>query len=101
MKAAIEAGSVVISKKGRDKGRVFVVLYSLDAEFVMLTDGDTRKLDHLKKKKRMHLASKPVAMPQLLELYAQKRLKDSDVRTALAPYCAMDAAKLPQNNREG
>ena len=85
MKAPIEKGNVVISKKGRDKGRWFVVLYTLDADFVMLADGDTRKLDHMKKKKRLHLSSTPHFFPELVALYEQGRLKDSDLRKALAP----------------
>ena len=83
MKAEIFRGSVVLSKKGRDKGRVFVVLYSLDADYVMICDGDLRKLDHLKKKKRLHLSPLPVTLPQLTALADEGLLKDSDVRKAL------------------
>ena len=86
MKAPIEKGNLVISKKGRDKGRLFVVLYTLDAEYVLLCDGSLRKVSHPKKKKRMHLAPTAYACPELPELYEQGRLLDSDVRTALAPY---------------
>lgn len=84
MKMPIAQGNVVISKKGRDKGRAFVVLYTLDAVYAYLTDGDTRKLDHLKKKKLMHLSSVPVQFPELIALKEKNQLKDSDVRRALA-----------------
>ena len=84
MKAEIFRGSVVFSKKGRDKGRVFVVLYSLDADYVMICDGDLRKLDHPKKKKRLHLSSLPVTLPAITALADEGQLKDSDVRKALA-----------------
>lgn len=84
MKMPIQKGNVVISKKGRDKGRYFVVLYTLDAVYAYLTDGDTRKLDHLKKKKLMHLSSVPVLLPEIVEMYEQHQLKDSDVRKALS-----------------
>ena len=84
MKAEIIRGSVVLSKKGRDKSRVFVVLYTLDADFVLIVDGDLRKVDHPKKKKRLHLSSLPIMLPELTELADQGRLKDSDVRNALA-----------------
>ena len=86
MKAPIEKGNLVISKKGRDKGRLFVVLYTLDAEYVFVCDGDLRKVGHPKKKKRIHLAPTAYACPELPELYEQGRLLDSDVRRALAPY---------------
>jgi ribosomal protein L14E/L6E/L27E len=84
LKMPIQKGNVVISKKGRDKGRYFVVLYTLDAVYAYLTDGDTRKLDHLKKKKLMHLSSVPVLLPEIVEKYEQHQLKDSDVRKALS-----------------
>ena len=83
MKAEIFRGSVVLSKKGRDKGRVFVVLYILGADYVMICDCDLRKLDHPKKKKRLHLSSLPVMLPELTALADKGLLKDSDVRKAL------------------
>ena len=83
MKADIVRGSVVLSKKGRDKGRLFVVLYLLDADYAMICDGDLRKTDHPKKKKRLHLSALPCTLPEITALADQSRLKDSDVRAAL------------------
>ena len=60
-----------------------MVLYSLDADYVLIADGDLRKVSHPKKKKRLHLSSLPVMLPELTELADQGRLKDSDVRKAL------------------
>ena len=45
MKPEIKEGNVVFSKKGRDKGYPFVVLLSLDDDFVLICDGDRRKVD--------------------------------------------------------
>ena len=86
MKAPIEKGNLVISKKGRDKGRLFVVLYSLDADYVFLCDGDLRKVSKPKKKKRLHVSPTAYACPQVIALYEAGRLKDSDVRAALDTY---------------
>ena len=83
MKAEIVRGSVVLSKKGRDKGRLFVVLYILGADYTLICDGDLRKVEHPKKKKRLHLSSLPVTLPALTSLADEGRLKNSDVRTAL------------------
>ena len=83
MNHPIEKGNLVISKKGRDKGRLFVVLYSLDADYVLICDGDLRKVARPKKKKRLHLMSCALACPELVALYDKGRLKDSDVRAAL------------------
>lgn len=102
MKPPVLPGYVVFSKKGRDKGRYFVVLYDLDADFVMIGDGDTRKLDHLKKKRRKHLAACPVECPELPELFRQGRLQDSDIRKALYPIVkGTEGASAPTENREG
>lgn len=102
MKPPIQPGFVVFSKKGRDKGRYFVVLYTLDAEFVMIGDGDTRKLDHLKKKRRKHLAACPIECPELMDLLAKGQLKDSDIRKALSSASnATMGERAPTENREG
>lgn len=85
MKPPIEPGRVVFSKKGRDKTRYFVVLYTLDADFVMICDGDTRKLDHLKKKRRKHLEGCPYEFPEWPKMAAEGKLQDSDIRNALWP----------------
>lgn len=102
MKPSILPGSVVFSKKGRDKGRYFVVLYTLDAEFVMIGDGDTRKIDHLKKKRRKHLTACPLEFPELPDMLAAGRLKDSDIRKVLFPIAnRTEGEQAPDENREG
>ena len=103
MKPPILPGYAVFSKKGRDKGRYFVVLYTLDAEFVMMADGDTRKLDHMKKKRRKHLAACPHEFPELLMLQEKGQLKDSDIRKALRSIQqnAQGEQQSPNENREG
>ena len=83
MKAPLQKGIVAISKKGRDKGHSYVVLYEMDADFVMVANGETRKLDHPKKKRRKHLVSTSRELPGILALLEQGRLSDSDLRKAL------------------
>ena len=79
-----------------------MVLYTLDAEFVMIGDGDTRKLDHLKKKRRKHLAACPHECPELIALYQQGLLKDSDIRKVLYPIAnRTKGEEAPKENREG
>ncbi len=78
-----EAGRVVQSLQGRDKGRYFIVTETVDADYVLMADGDTHRLAAPKKKKTKHLHAKPV----LLELETLRkeggRLQDSDLRRAL------------------
>ena len=78
-----EIGRVVTSTQGRDRKRSFVVLAPPDGDYVMMADGLTRKLEHPKKKKMKHLRPRPIRMDALETLRAQRRLKDSDVRSFL------------------
>ena len=79
-----------------------MVLYTLDAEFVMIADGETRKLDHMKKKRRKHLAACPHEFPELLMLQEKGQLKDSDIRKALDPLQRnVHGEESPNENREG
>ncbi len=101
MKPIISPGHVVFSKKGRDKGRYFVVLYTVGAEFVMIADGETRKMDHLKKKRRKHLEGCPYEAPQLLKMAEAGTLKDSDIRSFLWPIAnKTNGEKMPIDKRE-
>lgn len=94
MKAPLCEGIVAISQKGRDKGRSFMILYQLDADFVLIADGSTRKLQKPKKKRRKHLISTSGELPALAEKYTEGRLTDSDLRKALEQLSAVhsDAA---------
>lgn len=83
-KIPFEKGRVVLSTQGRDAGRCFVVRDVIDEQFVLLCDGDTRKLNHLKKKKVKHLHAKPLKMDSMQQLQEENRLKDSDIRTFLS-----------------
>lgn len=47
-------GSLVYSRAGKDKGRLYLVL-SEENGYVYLTDGDTRRVDRPKKKKLKHI----------------------------------------------
>ncbi|MGR6837451.1 RNA-binding protein [Syntrophomonas erecta] len=48
-------GKVVISKSGRDRGRMFVVVKVVNDRFVMIADGDLRKIENPKLKNIRHL----------------------------------------------
>ena len=89
-------GNVVFSKKGRDKGHMFVVLLSLDDDFVLVCDGDRRKVEKPKRKRRKHLSATPHQAPEIISLYAMNRLKDSDVRKALKPFYVDEAGHSSQ-----
>ncbi|MCT4634337.1 MAG: KOW domain-containing RNA-binding protein [Firmicutes bacterium] len=50
-----ELGQYVFSKAGRDSGRPFIVIKVVDENFLMIVDGDLRKVDNPKLKKVKHL----------------------------------------------
>ena len=72
----MQVGYVVKSLKGHDTGRVYLVVAVLNADFVLLSDGEYRKLDNPKQKRIKHV--------ELLSDWIIQNVKlDSDVRTAL------------------
>ena len=52
--ADVVRGSLVYSRAGKDKGKLFLVA-GVDGEYVYLLDGDTRRVDKPKKKKLKHI----------------------------------------------
>ena len=79
----METGRAVQSLQGRDAGRCFVILQVVDDQFVLMSDGLTRKLDHPKKKKVKHLHPKPVRMEGVEDGLKSHQLLDSDLRKFL------------------
>lgn len=81
----IEVGSVVISKAGRDQGRLFLVVEEVDADFVRVANGDLRKLDRLKKKRRKHLKPTGRTVTELRDrLAAGQAVEDHELRAWLS-----------------
>ena len=81
----IEVGSVVISKAGRDQGRLFLVVEEVDADFVMVANGALRKLDRLKKKRRKHLKPTGRIVPELRDRLATgPAVQDHELRAWLS-----------------
>ena len=81
----ITLGQVVYSKVGRDTGRKFIIFGIIDESYVLIADGDLRRIDKPKKKKLKHLeitSNVIVALSEKLE----KKLKvtNSEIRKALA-----------------
>ena len=82
-----ELGRVVFSKQGHDKGKAFLVVGLVDETYVLIADGDSRKLIKPKKKQAKHLIPKPhVATEALDSIIKQAQTADSDIRKALKTY---------------
>ena len=89
MSVEVTVGDLVVSRAGRDKGRPFVVL-SAEEGFVYLVDGDLRKLDRPKKKKRMHVKPYPRMGLCRMEFPEGRSLCDADIRKHIAALTAAD-----------
>lgn len=80
----IKVGMRVRSKAGRDKGIDFLVLKT-DSQYAYIANGDTRKVENLKKKKLKHLqASSYCSESTANKLAADEEITNAEVRKALA-----------------
>ena len=80
---SFEEGRVAVSTQGRDRGRCFIVIERMNAEYVLIADGMTHRLAAPKKKKIKHLHAKPVLIDLKTVRPEGGRLQDSDLRRAL------------------
>ncbi|MBR6219366.1 MAG: KOW domain-containing RNA-binding protein [Clostridia bacterium] len=81
----VELGSIVISKAGRDRGRLFLVVAEVDDDFVMVANGALRKMDRQKKKRRRHLKPTGTVVQAVRERLAEGRpIEDHELRTWLS-----------------
>lgn len=67
-------GKVVISKSGRDMGKAFVIVDVLNERYVIICDGDIRKIENPKKKNIRHLNLTSMQAQDVLE-YLRKSEK--------------------------
>ena len=82
-----ELGAIVFSKSGRDSGRYFVVCKVLNEDYVMITDGDLRKLSKPKLKKVKHLRMTGERLDAIAEKFCEgKQVFDSEIRSAVRKY---------------
>ena len=52
----VTIGQYVKSKAGRDKDKIFIIIDIIDDLFVLVADGDLRRVEKPKKKKIKHLS---------------------------------------------
>ncbi|NLN15377.1 MAG: hypothetical protein GX185_07240 [Tissierellia bacterium] len=83
----LSVGQVVMSKAGRDKGRIFLILDIIDDSYVSIVDGKYRKLENPKRKKIKHL----IVYKDVIEEFKEKvekgiDMNDAFVRRILEPY---------------
>lgn len=84
----LSLGQIVHSKAGRDKDKIFIVVGIIDKNYVLVADGDLRKINNPKKKKLMHLyihgkidediKTSLINNEKINDAFLRKRLKDLD-----------------------
>jgi len=91
-----EIGRVVVSKQGHDSGRRFLVVGIVDEKYVLIADGDIRKLDNPKKKQVKHLRAEPeIPEAAARAIRDREETADSTIRKALAASAAQRQAQGP------
>lgn len=81
---AVSLGQVVKSRAGRDKDRYFIVVGLQDERFVLLADGDLRRLDRPKKKKILHVAICNTVIDEVkTKLEGGKKVTNAELRRHL------------------
>ncbi|GLC29793.1 KOW domain-containing RNA-binding protein [Clostridium omnivorum] len=77
-------GRVVFSKTGRDMGRKFIIVDTINENYVLIADGDLRKVEKPKKKKIKHLSISNKVIDSLKELIlAGEKVSNSVIREFL------------------
>lgn len=80
----INIGQVVKSTQGRDKEKFFIVVEILDNEYVLIVDGDIRKIDKPKKKKMKHLVKLNILSEEVRErVLSSKKMNNAFIRREL------------------
>ena len=82
---ALSVGDIVEATAGRGSGRKFLVVETVDGEYVRISDGDTRKLSRAKLKKNLHLR-KLAHIENTDFLTAPGGTADSEIRKILDSY---------------
>ncbi len=81
---SIALGQVVHSKVGRDAGREFIILDIINESYVLIADGDLRRMEKPKRKKLKHLEVTNDIIVTLSEKLNNKlKVTNSVIRKAL------------------
>lgn len=80
----ITLGQIVHSRAGRDKGKFFIVVGMSGDEYVLISDGDIRKIEKPKKKKVKHLVFHDMkAMNIKVKIEANIKINNSDIKNSM------------------
>lgn len=81
---SVTIGQIVHSKAGRDKNKYFIVVSDIGNGYVLISDGDIRKIEKPKKKKIKHLVFHNTKASDIrLKFEAGIRVSNGDLKNAL------------------
>lgn len=81
----ITLGQVVHSKAGRDAGKIFIIVGIIDQSFVLISDGNLRRIESPKRKKIKHLEFTGTVIEPISEKFrSEMKVTNSEIRKALA-----------------
>ena len=77
-------GRVAVSTAGRDGRRAFLVVGLSGEGYVLLADGDLRKMEHPKKKKLRHVRLEPAVAEDVRgQLMQGNQVQDAQIRKSI------------------
>lgn len=81
----IRKGDIVYSRAGRDQGRYFLVIDTVDEQYVLIADGKMRRLETPKRKKVKHLRVLPAQDLRICDKVRNgEKLTNSEIRREMA-----------------
>ena len=79
-------GMAAVSKQGRDKGKVYVIISVTDKDFALVSDGETRPLKKQKRKRLKHLKLTGRIFEEIeakLNKTSPEKLYDTEIKRAI------------------
>lgn len=93
-------GELIYSNAGRDAGRWFIITNILDEEYVLISDGDLRKIEKPKKKKIKHIKTCGIIIDSLNKKMENKeKITNAEIRKMIAQY--VQNMESHKENKEG
>lgn len=80
-------GEIVYSKAGRDSGEAFIIIGIQDDHYIFLADGDIRRIEKAKKKKRKHVIETGFVDQALKKRLLEGNIvSNADIRKGISSY---------------
>ncbi|NLV21583.1 MAG: RNA-binding protein [Syntrophomonadaceae bacterium] len=72
-------GRIVYSRNGRDKGRPFVIIRIVNERYVIVSDGDIRKIENPKMKNVKHLQYTNLKANEVIDYLNRGEIPDNHI----------------------